>query len=101
MVDMNEVNAEIRRLEEYDLTYKIAEKLAVLYAIRDAQPVEMVEPMMLSENIEEPTEFTKACVDVPMECLMKILDEHFTAVKIIFPKEYDLVIKRISKAKEA
>lgn len=30
MIDLNAVNDEIKRLEEDDLTYRIAEKLAVL-----------------------------------------------------------------------
>ena len=96
MVDMKEVNEEIRRLEEYDLTYKIAEKLAVLYAIRNENGTE---PMELTHEVNDVSEFSETCKDVPNDCLMKIMDEHFMAVKTIFPKEYELVMKKIYQAK--
>lgn len=35
MIDINEINKEIKKLEEYPLTYSLCEKLASLYIIKD------------------------------------------------------------------
>lgn len=94
MIDLEEVNKEIAQLERYDITYRIAEKLAILYTVRDANKSDTIMSRM---KTTEESEFMEACNKAPIEDVLCILDEHMTAVKMLYPKEYSLVINRIKE----
>lgn len=100
MIDMNEVNYEISTLEKEDLTYRVAEKLAVLYMIRNNNEVDN-EPsvrMMAQEEGEE-SDFRTMCKCIDFEKMLDILDEHMEAIKTVFPKEYDLILRKLENVK--
>lgn len=87
MLDMNEINEEIVRLENVeDMTMGTCEKLSVLYTVRNNQP-----SMARSSKCE----IVSALQENKSDDIMKILEEHFEAVRVLYPKEYDLVLQRI------
>lgn len=51
---------------------------------------------MKTRSIEKESDFVGMCKCVNMDDLLKIFEEHMEAVKTIFPKEYDLIMKKIS-----
>lgn len=93
MIDMNAVNEEISRLEQDDLTYRIAEKLAVLYIIRKEAPSEAVSSRMIDES----SEFISVAKTVPIEHFMKVIDEHMQAILTLYPKEYEYVLRKMKE----
>lgn len=93
MIDMSVVNEEISRLEADDLTYKIAEKLAILYTIRkECKPNK---DKVDGRNAQ--SEFMQVSMNAPIESLLMVLDEHMSAIQELYPKEYEYVIDRIKK----
>lgn len=105
MADLKEINHEIERLEGLDTTYPSCERLAILYSVRDhlqapeenhfREPTKMI-PYSYAD--EPQTEFSAAALSIPLDALMPILDEHFEAIRAVFPKEYDAVIRKIKRA---
>lgn len=95
MIDLNAVNEEIKRLEEDDLTYRIAEKLAVLYIIRREGDTGTA-----TRSVDDnPTEFEMIANIISKSKLIEALNEHVEAVRIMYPKEYELIMEKIRKAK--
>lgn len=95
MIDLNAVNEEIKRLEEDDLTYRIAEKLAVLYIIRKESDTGTT-----ARSVDDnPTEFEMIANSISKIKLIEALNEHVEAVRIMYPKEYELIMEKIRKAK--
>lgn len=41
------------------------------------------------------SEFLEACSGVPYKALMKVLDEHMEAIRLMYPTSYDNVVNRI------
>ena len=41
------------------------------------------------------SEFVEAASAAPFGALMDILDEHMSAIKLVYPKEYELVMRKI------
>lgn len=41
------------------------------------------------------SDFLEACNDVSYPALMKILDEHMGAIRIVYPQEYESVLSKI------
>lgn len=96
MVDLNEINREISRLENAGTTYANCEKLAMLYTVRQNQgKVEnrSVEAYSLAAAPE--SDFIAAAREIETEDLLQIINEHMDAVRILYPKEYNLVLKKI------
>lgn len=100
MVSLQEIEEEIRTLENGRITYSALEKLSVLYNIKNEitgqkEPEKEIE--RYSYAAAPGSEFMEAVKNVPIEPLMKILDEHMSAVKIVYPKEYAAVIRMIKE----
>lgn len=99
MLDLNEINSEILRLENGKTTYSAIEKLALLYTVRNQlegpdEPVEEVEAKY-SMAVAPQSEFLSAISDAPLDGVFDILDEHMGVIKLIYPKEYDMILKKI------
>lgn len=102
MLDIGEIRDEIKRLENGDTTYSSVEKLAMLYTVQDHQQMEEPQPRYMPNYSYSPTssvthssEFLEALNDKPMDLVLDVLEEHFEAVKCVFPKEYNAVINKI------
>lgn len=92
MIDRNEIEGAIERLESEELTYESIAKLADLYSLRDHLKGTSVASHFVGES-----EFLQLCSHAPIEGVLNILDEHMECIKILYPKEYNLLIKKLSE----
>ena len=92
MISLETIEREIDELESRETSYKQCERLSVLYTVRDH---------LLPTKADETTaqlsgsEFLEACSSVSYPALMRILDEHMSALAIVQPREYASVIERV------
>lgn len=98
MIDLETIEREINELEARgDTTYAICERLSWLYVCRDhLRPVK--EETRATQQLTG-SDFLEACSNVPYPMLMKILDEHMSAMRIVYEKEYENVMARIRALK--
>lgn len=107
-MDIVEINEHIRKLKCEETNWQSVEKLAALCTVRNelseaesrenipAPQHEPVSQMEYSTRPQEPkSEFVEAASAVPFSGLMEVLDRHMSAIKIAYPKEYELVMKKI------
>jgi hypothetical protein len=93
MVSLDTIEKEIAELEARgETTYAQCERLAWLYICRDH-----LLPTKEDARTRElhGSEFLEACSDKPYPALMKVLDEHIDAIRVIYPKEYEGLMARI------
>ena len=94
MISLDVIEREIRELEARGETvYAQCERLAWLYVCRDH-----LRPALPEEERTrhmEGSEFLKACSGVNFPALMKVLDEHMTATRIVQEREYERVMEQI------
>lgn len=102
-MDIDEINEHIRKLKVEETSWQSVEKLAALCTVRNelngSQESEQdAKPAQISEysRAEGPeSEFVEAASAVPFSGLMQILNEHMDAIQLVYPKEYQLVMKKI------
>lgn len=107
-MDIVEINEHIRKLKCEETNWQSVEKLAALCTVRNelseaesrenspAPQAELVRQIEYSTRPQEPqSEFVEAASAVPFSGLMEVLDRHMNAIKIAYPKEYELVMKKI------
>lgn len=94
MISLDKIECDIRELEARgDTTYAQCERLAWLYVCRDH-----LRPALPEEERTghfEGSEFLAACSGVNFPALMKVLDEHMTATRIVHEREYERVMEQI------
>lgn len=114
-MDLNEINAEIAKLEAGGTNYAVCEKLACLYTVRDGlqngrepERVRKVEEYSYSASNprqivagEPQTEFEQAAYSVPVDVLISVMNEHMEAIRAIYPKEYTAVVERLKSERRA
>lgn len=90
MIDLRVIEDEIESIEqEEDTTYEACERLSQLYIVRDFLAKKKARD-------EGPTsDFLLACVGVPTQDLMRVLNEHMEAIRIVYPAEYEAVVSKI------
>lgn len=94
MMDMNEVEMEIERLESEELTYPNCAKLADLYIVKDHFEGTLDAPCSYGNS-----EFLQLCSMCSTEDVLKILDEHMECIRVLYPKEYSVILKKIKDIK--
>ena len=107
-MDIDEINEHIRKLKCEETSWQSVNKLAALCTVRDelkeedkAQMSDVTTrstptPIAYSTATEPPkSEFVEAASSAPFSGLMGVLDEHMNAIKLVYPKEYQLVLKKI------
>lgn len=107
-MDIDEINTHIHKLKCGATDWQSVEKLAALCTVRNElseaerrenSPAPQPEPVMQMEYSTRPqepkSEFVEAASAVPFSGLMEVLDRHMSAIKIAYPKEYELVMKKI------
>lgn len=98
-MNIREIESEIEKLEHDATTYQNCSKLAVLYSVRDhladvpAPREEVAEYSPMYSYAK--SDFTAAFTSAPMNEALDILDEHMECIKVLYPKEYSAIIKRI------
>ena len=88
MVDVSILESEIAALEEEDTTYDTCERLACLYTVRDHL-------LARQSSAETTSEFLTVAVGVPTPDLMRVMNEHMEALRVVYPVEYEAVVERI------
>ena len=107
-MDIDEINTHIHKLKCGATDWQSVEKLAALCTVRNElseaesrgnSPAPQPEPVMQMEYSTRPqeqqSEFVEAASAVPFSGLMEVLDRHMNAIKLVYPKEYELVIRKI------
>lgn len=97
-MDMNEIDDEIAKLEHSETNWKNCEKLHILYGIKNGmiKGNERQQALPAKESYSYATsEFVSVAQSVPIEHLISVLDEHMLAIKAIYPKEYNLILKKL------
>lgn len=96
MIDVNEIEVEIRRLEQQELSYQLITKLADLYVVRDHLQKNFKGALVASYS-QAQSEFLQVCSSVPIEDVLNVLDEHMECVKVLYPKEYSAILRKIKE----
>ncbi len=94
MIDLETVEREINELEtRYDTSYRVCERLAWLYVVRDHLRPERPEDRMTQDL--RGSEFLELSSGVSYPALMGVLDEHMSALRAVQPREYQAVMDRM------
>ena len=92
---IDEINAEIAKLEFQPASYGNIEKLAWLYIVRDhltASPV----PMTGSEIPQGESDFSCACAGKSISEVMDVMDELMEVLLVVQPRLYNAVLMKLS-----
>lgn len=111
-MDIDEINEHIRKLKCEETSWQSVNKLAALCTVRDelekahapetqTQALPPVTYAAAYSTATEPqSDFVAAASSVPFGGLMRVLDEHMKAIKLVYPKEYELVMRKIASLSE-
>lgn len=94
MISIEDLEAEIKVLEDAEPSYPVMDRLAAMYIVRDKLKNPSMDPVKLSGS-----EFLEACSGVNPPSLFSILDEHMDAIRAIHPREYMALIQKINLLK--
>ena len=95
-ISLDVIEREIDRLETKETTYYVCERLACLYAVRD----HMTPKGDRTTEETKGSEFLEACSGVSYSALMRVLNEHMEAIKLLYPKSYESLMQRIRALKD-
>lgn len=98
MIDINELNVEIARLEFEPSSYENYMKLASLYIIRDRLngAGDAPESVYIPADDDTPqSEFLRAIQGKPADAVMMIMDDLLDTLHITNPRVYGTVMRRI------
>lgn len=96
MVDLETIEREINELEARgDTTYSLCERLSWLYVCRDHLRPANGETRLTQEL--SGSEFLEASSGVPYPTLMKVIDDHVNAIRVVYPKAYDDLMDKIGQ----
>lgn len=99
MLSIEEVERTILELEKRDTTYATCERLAWLYIVHDHLMQRIVQEKARAAEMEG-SPFLSACSGADIEEILRVMNEHMDAVRMIYPKEYEAVVKRIESTKQ-
>lgn len=118
MIDLREINETIDNIKRKGGTVNDAVTLAMLYIAREHMQREDEIPDQMAQNYARAAEpipvkempvrvqtrgtspFLEACEGLPMEKVLLIIDEHMEAIRVLYPKEYDAILRRLDKMRE-
>ena len=99
MLSIDEVERTILELEKRDTTYATCERLAWLYIVHDHLTERIVKEKARAAEMEG-SPFLEACSGADIAEILHVINEHMEAVRVIYPKEYEAVVKRIAALKK-
>ena len=99
MLSIEEVERTILELEKRDTTYATCERLAWLYLVHDHLTQRIVQEKARAAEMEG-SPFLAACSGADIAEILRVMDEHMEALSVVYPKEYEAVIRKISVTKE-
>lgn len=91
MINIDEINGEIAKLESQPTTYMTVEKLAWLYTVRDHNQNSVSSDKMPQCD----SDFMRACQKKGISQSMAILDEMMLTIQAIHPRLFDAVMERM------
>ena len=108
-MDIDEINDHIHKLKCGSTDWQSVEKLAALCTVRnELEEKQQLAPETQSQALppsaypaaystaaKPQSDFVAAASAVPFSGLMQVLDEHMNAIKLVYPKEYELVMQKI------
>lgn len=98
MIDLDEINRTILKLEQNDTTFATCEKLADLYIVRDHLTAQA--PKQLPQlDITGDSPFLKAIDGKDSIKIWAIIDELMESERIVNPRVYDSVMRKIEAIK--
>lgn len=98
MINLSEIENTILDLEQRDTTYSVCERLAWLYIVRDHLSAPVTRTAAERELTEQysGSDFLQAASGKPVDHVLRVIDEHMEAIRIIYPKEYDAIIQKLN-----
>ena len=99
MLSIEDVERTILELEKRDTTYATCERLAWLYIVHDHLTQHIVQEKARAAEMEG-SPFLAACSGAEIEEILRVMNDHMDAVMLIYPKEYEAVVKRIESTKQ-
>ena len=103
-MDMQEIEQAMHTLANGDTTYDAVMRLAALKVVRDHLSGENAnaEPQTIKAVPQEPiyeSEFQEVMAQIPYDKAMQVIDEHLEALRIVCPKEYDSLMRKLWRLK--
>ena len=98
MLSIEEVERTILELEKRDTTYATCERLAWLYIVHDHLTQHIVQEKARAAEMEG-SPFLAACSGAEIAEILRIMNEHMEAVRVIYPKEYEAITVKIAETK--
>ena len=100
MVNLDEINGEIAKLEAQTATYTTMERLAWLYIVRDHITISNAKTIISDTNMEiipeiGTSDFLLACVGKSTSDVMKVMDELMETLKAMQPRLYKAVMSKL------
>ena len=94
-MDIDEINDHIHKLKCGSTDWQSVEKLAALCTVRN-ELEEKQAPAEMQTQALPPASYVEAASAAPFGGLMEVLNEHMSAIKLAYPKEYELVMRKIT-----
>lgn len=108
MIDDNEINRWIARLETEESSWKNYERLAVLYTIRDQKQngikasdipaMYSAAPAPTAVEVYGDSDFLRAVSNVPQDKAWAVMDELMDSLKIVNERVYNGVMRKLERA---
>lgn len=99
MLNADIIEREIIDLEKRDTTYANCERLAWLYIVRYSMQQRIVQEKARTGQMAG-SPFLDACSGADITEILRVVNEHMEAVRVIYPKEYEAVVRKIAATKE-
>ena len=99
-MSVEEVERTILELEKRDTTYATCERLAWLYIVHDHLTQRIVNEKARASEMEG-SPFLAACSGAEIAEILRVVNDHMEALRVIYPKEYEAVTKKIFETKES
>ena len=99
MLSVEEVERTILELEKRDTTYATCERLAWLYIVHDHLTQRIVHEKARAAEMEG-SPFLAACSGADISEILRVVNDHMEAVRMIYPKEHSAAIEKIKETKK-
>ena len=102
MLDRQEIDIEIARLEYMDSSYPNYMKLVTLYAIADHMDKSGVQPPDLPDTsygaapVDDSSEFLGAIAGKDIHSVLLVIDELMDTLRVTNPRVYSSVLRKVS-----
>lgn len=107
MIDLREIRETIDDIRRHGTTIGQAEQLALLYIAADYMEREegvQDEATQYSRtaapervSVEPKSDFLAACDGLDVQDVLDVLDEHMEAIRVLYPKEFAAVVRRLEE----